>query len=311
VIASLLIPPIPVWRTPRSGRSAIACAGFGRWSALLDGARLSSCYPRPMRYVVLLRYGLREFHVALTVGRSHDGDISCTEPLRQEHRAGMTWSPNGLYCLTTDRGGQLNTQRTPLASLKEPEVAYSIPGLKLVDGGLPPYAYDVDHGATVQISGHAVVEEPHRVALQLVLVPRGQEPYHRETVGDRRIDDGEPTMWIVLTRSGGEPAERLVANRVLRWPPPVRVGNTARPQPIDATALDQAASAAPARHAALVSFSPLLCICSAPEAMQLPRLREKGLRLLQRRECSSRNRNPTTRHHEVQALRICLDPIYR
>lgn len=177
-----------------------------------------------MHYVVLLRYGLWERHVALTVRRSQDGTVSCTEPLRQRYLPGMTWLPSGLYRLTTDTSTDTTVQRTPFASLKEPEVAYSIPGARLLDGSLPLYAYDVHSGATIQVSGHAVLEEPHRVALQLVLVPRGQEPYHRETVGDRRIDDGEPTIWVVLTRSGDDPAERLVANRVLRWPPQLRVG---------------------------------------------------------------------------------------
>ncbi len=100
-------------------------------------------------------------------------------------------------------------------------VAYSIPGWRLLDDTLPPYTSDIE-GATVQINAHAVLEEPHRVALQLVLVPPGQEPYHRETVGDRRIENGDPAMWIVLARQGDEPAERLVASRVLRWPPPLR-----------------------------------------------------------------------------------------
>lgn len=178
---------------------------------------------RAMRYVILMRYGLRVLHVALTASRSHDGDISCAEPVRQPGSAGMTWRSNGLYCLTTDTGAELRAQRTPLASLKEPEVAYSIPGPRLLDGLPPLYASDLDVAATVQVSAHAVLEEPERVTLQLVLVPRGQAPAHRETVGDRRFDDGEPTMWIVLARSGDDPAERLVANRILRWPPPLRV----------------------------------------------------------------------------------------
>jgi hypothetical protein len=178
---------------------------------------------RTMRYVVLMRYGLWVWHVALTVRRSQDGDLSCAEPLRQQHPAGMTWRPDGLYCMTTDTGAELESERTPLADLKEPEVAYSIPGARLLDGSSPPYASDVDIGATVQVSAHAVLEEPHQVALQLLVVPRGQAPYHRETVGDRRIDDGEPTLWIVLARSGNDPAERHVANRVLPWPPPLRI----------------------------------------------------------------------------------------
>jgi len=81
------------------------------------------------------------------------------------------------------------------------------------------FLYESDlQGATVQVSAHAVLEEPHRVALQLVLVPRGQQPYHRETVGDRRIEEGDPDIWIVLARFGDEPTERLVANRDGRAP---------------------------------------------------------------------------------------------
>jgi hypothetical protein len=135
----------------------------------------------------------------------------------------MTWCTDGRYRLNTDLNIQPLRQRVPLAAVNEPHVAYSIPGPRLLDQRVPPYASDVDSGATVQVSGHAVLEEPDRVALQLVLVPRGQQPYHRETVGDRRIDDGDPDIWIVLARVGDEPAERLVAKRILRWPPPLRV----------------------------------------------------------------------------------------
>jgi hypothetical protein len=105
----------------------------------------------------------------------------------------------------------------------ERHVAYSVPGPTLLSETVPRYAPDVDPGATVRISAHAVLDEPHRVALELVLVAHGNEPHHRETVGDRLIDSGDPDIWIVLTRAGDEPPERLVAaQRVLRWPPPVQ-----------------------------------------------------------------------------------------
>jgi hypothetical protein len=135
----------------------------------------------------------------------------------------MTWWPGGLYTLTTDAGAQVRAQRAPLAGLTGPEVAYSVAGEKLLDGRLPAYSSDIDVGATVQVSAHAVLEEPHRVALQLVLAPTGQAPLHRETVGDRRFDDGRPNLWIVLTRSEDDPAARLVANRVHRRPPRLRI----------------------------------------------------------------------------------------
>lgn len=174
-----------------------------------------------MQFVVLLRYGLWRLHVVLRVSRSQDGQISCVEtgaPL-----AGMSWSAGGQFRLTTESGAEQESQRRPLTAISEPLVAYSIPGPKLLDESIPQYAPDVDAGATVQVSAHAVLEEPDRVALQLVLVPRGEEPYHRETVGDRRIDDGEPDIWVVLDRLGDEPPGRVaVAQRILRWPPPLR-----------------------------------------------------------------------------------------
>src|SRR5207247_8261549 len=160
-----------------------------------------------MSYVVLLRYGLSRLHVVLRVSRSQDGQLSCVEA--RNPGAGMTWAPDGRFLLTDDTGAKHEGQRRPPASISEPLVAYSIPGPKLLDEDIPLYAPDVDEGATVQISAHAVLEEPHRVALQLVLVPRGEEPYHRETVGDRRIDNGEPDLWVVLDRSGDEPPGRV------------------------------------------------------------------------------------------------------
>jgi hypothetical protein len=172
-----------------------------------------------MRYLVLLRHGLWRLKLALIVDRSQE-EVSCVEPMEQQQGAGMRWLTDGrfwLACGTSELAGQ----RTPHSSIGAPEVAYGIPGRRLLNDHLPPYSSDMQ-GATVQISAHAVLEEPHRVALQLVLVPRGQEPYHRETVGDRRIDENDPALWIVLDRDGEEPTERMAASRVLRWPPPLR-----------------------------------------------------------------------------------------
>src|SRR6185503_1686476 len=122
-----------------------------------------------------------------------------------------------------DNGIEQRGQRPALVAIDGPLVAYSIPGPQLLDEGIPPYDSDIDVGATVQVSAHAVLEEPNRVALQVVLVPRGEEPLHRETVGDRRTDDGQPDIWIVLDRSGEEPPGRVaVAQRVPRSQPPVR-----------------------------------------------------------------------------------------
>jgi hypothetical protein len=173
-----------------------------------------------MRYVVLLRYGLWRLHAALRVSRSEDGQISCVET--RAPLAGAVWCADGRFRLTTETGTEHESQRRPLSTISQPLVAYSIPGPKLLDE-IPLYAPDVDLGATVQVSAHAVLEEPHRVALQLVLVPRGQEPYHRETVGDRRIDEGAPDIWVVLDRFGDDPPGRVaVAQHTLRWPPPLR-----------------------------------------------------------------------------------------
>jgi hypothetical protein len=135
----------------------------------------------------------------------------------------MTWWTDGRFEWTSEAGREQRGDREPLAAVREPRVAYSIPGPKLLDARLPPYASDIDVGATVQISAQAVLDEPQRVALQLILVPRGEEPYHRETVGDRRIDDGDPDLWVVLDRRADDPSGRVAAvQRVLRWPPTLR-----------------------------------------------------------------------------------------
>jgi hypothetical protein len=151
-----------------------------------------------MQYVVLLRYGLRRLYPVLRVLRTDNGEIRCAEV--RVPCAGMMWHPDGRFRLTDSAGRPHDSQRRTLASINEPLVVYSISGPELLDDALQPYDSTLDVGATVQVSAHAVLEEPTRVALQLVLVKRGDEPYHRETVGDRRIDDGQPDIWIVLAR---------------------------------------------------------------------------------------------------------------
>jgi hypothetical protein len=176
---------------------------------------------RAVRYVVLLRYGLRELRAVLKVDRSREGHIRCWETV--EPFTGMTWWMDGHFQRTTETGAEGESHRVPLPAISEPQIAYSIPGPKLLDARVPAYASDIDQGATVQVSAHAVLEEPDRVALQLVLVPPGEQPYHRETVGDRRIDVGTPDIWVVLDRVGDEPPGRVAAvQRIPRWPPPLR-----------------------------------------------------------------------------------------
>jgi hypothetical protein len=180
--------------------------------------RLRDCYATAMQYVVLLRYGLRRLYPVLRVLRTDSGEIRCAEV--RVPCAGMTWHPDGRFRLTDRSGRPHDSMRRTLASINEPLVAYSMSGPELLDDALQPYDSTLDVGATVQVSAHAVLEEPTRVALQLVLVKRGDEPYHRETVGDRRIDDGQPDIWIVLARcDDGPPGRVAAAQPVLRWPP--------------------------------------------------------------------------------------------
>jgi hypothetical protein len=182
-----------------------------------------------VRYVVLLRYGFGTgftFRPVLKIDRSQDGHVRCWETV--EPFSGTTWSADGRFEWTSDGSGEQQSRREPLADVREPRIVHSIPGPKLLDAKLPAYASEIDQGATVQICAHAVIEEPHRVALQLILAPRGEEPFHRETVGDRRIDDGAPDLWVVLDRRGDDPPRRVAAvQRVLRWPPPL--GAQAKP----------------------------------------------------------------------------------
>jgi hypothetical protein len=62
-------------------------------------------------------------------------------------------------------------------------------------------------GATVQVDAGAVLEEPHRAELHLLLTPRGCVPEHRETVGDRSIEDGEPSTGWSSRSSSTETAQ--------------------------------------------------------------------------------------------------------
>ena len=139
---------------------------------------------------------------ALTVERLADG-ISCWEKLPPH--TGTTWRPSA-------------------EALIDSQVIYSVPGPRLVHQAAWAYDSGLDRGATIQIDGEEVRNQPGLVALQVVAVPHGQQPHHRETIGDRRIDEGEPDLWVVLHRFGIEPPGRVAAAlRPHRWPPSLRV----------------------------------------------------------------------------------------
>ena len=139
---------------------------------------------------------------ALTLERLADG-ISCWEKLPPH--AGTTWRPS-------------------LEGLTDPHVIYSVPGPRLVHQAAWAYDSGIDRGATIQIDGEEVRDEPGLVALEVVAVPHGQAPPHRETIGDRRVDEGEPDLWVVLHRLGIEPPGLVAAAlRPHRWPPPLWV----------------------------------------------------------------------------------------
>jgi hypothetical protein len=112
-----------------------------------------------MRYLVLMRRGLWHLNLALIVDRAPDGEVSCVEPIEQQQGTGMRWLMDGRFWLAVGPT-ELKGNRTPLASLRQPEVAYSIPGSRLLNERLPHYSSDIQ-GATVQINAHAVLEEPH------------------------------------------------------------------------------------------------------------------------------------------------------
>jgi hypothetical protein len=175
-----------------------------------------------VRYLVLLRYGLRDLRSALTVERLADGGISCWEPWPPH--AGVTWRFDGRAESTNEVAKCWRSYRLPLADLGGPLVAYSVLGPRLLDPGVPAYDWALDRGATVQLDGHEVLDRPHLVALQIVAVPHTQQPRHRETVGDRRFHEGQPDLWVVLYRLRAEPPDRVAAAlRPNRWPPPLEL----------------------------------------------------------------------------------------
>jgi len=172
-----------------------------------------------VRYLVLLRHGLRNLRCAVGVERLADGGISCWE--EWPPHAGVTWRFDGRTQSTSESARGWDSYRLPLADLASPLVTYSVPGTRLLDPALPEYDWPLHQGATVQIDGDEILAYPHLVALQIVAVPHTQQPPHRETVGDRRIDEGQPDLWVVLNRLGTEPPDRVAAAaRPRRWPPP-------------------------------------------------------------------------------------------
>lgn len=189
-------------------------------SALLDGAfkgllpvRLSV-----VRYVVLLRFGFHDLRTVLTVERLEDGAVWCREQLPPH--AGVTWWPDGRVKSESHQGAEWSSYRSPLTGAGGLQAIHSISGSRLLDPALPAYDLDLDRGATIQLSGDDVLAEPHQVALQIVAVPRGEQPRHRETVGDRRIDEGQPDLWVVLHSLAGEPPDRVAAVLKPRHSPP-------------------------------------------------------------------------------------------
>ena len=185
-----------------------------------------------VRYLVLLRYGFWGLRAVMRVERAQDGSIRCSEVLDGRHSA--TWWRDGHFRATTVAGQELHLHRRPHPELTTPQVLYSIPGSRLIDPMVPPYDGDLGEGATVQMSAHAVLDQPHRVSLALVLVPTGEQPQHCESVGDRRIDQGVPDLWVQLTRTPDDPPGLVVAAlRVLRWPPPLQAHEAPPYRPFD------------------------------------------------------------------------------
>lgn len=162
-----------------------------------------------MRYLVLLRFGLWDLRAVMRVDRAQDGSVSCSEVLDPRHSA--TCWPDGRLRATAFTGREVDIHRTPPAELTTPQVVYSIPGSRLIDPRVPPYDGDLAEGATVQMSAYAVLDQPHRMSLALLLVPTGARPEHSELVGDRRIDQGVPDLWVLLTRTPAVPSLRPIA----------------------------------------------------------------------------------------------------
>jgi len=87
---------------------------------------------------------------------------------------------------------------------------------------VPDYDPKLHTGATVQLDGDEAREHSDFVALQVLAVPHGEQPPHRETIGDRRIDDGQPDLWAVMNRLGHPPPDQVAAAlRPGRRPPPM------------------------------------------------------------------------------------------
>jgi hypothetical protein len=158
--------------------------------------------------VVLLRWGFGGLRAALTVDRALDGSVCCWG--QRPPRAEVTW-------------------RVPLADLEDSLVIYSVPGLSLLNPGLPAYDSSVDRGATVQLDGEEVLATPQQVTLQIVAVPPTQTPRYRETVGDRCFDQGRPHLWAVLARIGNEPPQGVAAKVRPRRSPPSLALHAHRP----------------------------------------------------------------------------------
>src|SRR5271169_4497234 len=113
----------------------------------------------------------------------------------------MTWWRDGRYRLTTTTGATLKAGRAPLARLGTPELAYRVPGWALLEEGLPHHTPEM-RGATVQLAAEDVAREPDVLELQLLLIPRGHVPEHRESMGDRVIEEGDPSIWVRLAPLG-------------------------------------------------------------------------------------------------------------
>jgi hypothetical protein len=168
----------------------------------------------------------------MKVERGADGTITCSETTGA-HRKVTCWQ-DGRCLETSNTGRPRESIGVSFVALREPRVAFAIPGERLVDTTVPSYDWELDHGATVQVCASEVLAQPHRVALQLVLVPRGQEPPHHETVGDRRIDEGVPDLWIVLDLPPEPPPRRLAAvQRLPHLPKPLHVRTEPPYDPFD------------------------------------------------------------------------------
>jgi hypothetical protein len=158
--------------------------------------------------VVLLRWGFGRLRPVLTVDRAPDGSVSCWE--QWPARTAVTW-------------------RVPLGDLEEPLVIYSVPGLRLLNPGVPAYDSSVDLGATVQLDGEEVFATPQLVTLQIVGVPHAQKPRCRETVGDRCFDQGRPDLWVILSRTGNQPPAGVAVRLPPRPSPPPLALHVHRP----------------------------------------------------------------------------------